>query len=340
MNQIHASLANTTIVDDDTALAATLKAAGDPLRLEILRLLARDSFGVMELARIFDIKQSGMSHHLKVLANAELVATRREGNSIFYRRALPEIESPRSDLLESLFAAIDQGRCAEAVTTNLSQIKQERAQASELFFTSNADKFRAQQDLIASYPVYADAVQELLDRVDIPQRHRALEIGPGEGDFLPTLAERFDRVVALDTSPELLQKAKQCCQQAGVNNLDYIQGNTHSALHLTGTIDCAVINMVLHHVASPAEVFDHLGQLLAPGGSALVTDLCHHDQQWAREACGDLWLGFDPDELTRWAAHAGLQAGASQYIALRNGFQIQLRQFLRPLQGEVINQEA
>ncbi len=64
-------------------LAATLKAAGDPLRLEILRLLARDSFGVMELSRIFDTKQSGMSHHLKVLANAGLVATRREGNSIF-----------------------------------------------------------------------------------------------------------------------------------------------------------------------------------------------------------------------------------------------------------------
>lgn len=45
---------------------------------------------MLELAQIFDVGQSGMSHHLKVLAQAELVATRREGNAIFYRRALPD----------------------------------------------------------------------------------------------------------------------------------------------------------------------------------------------------------------------------------------------------------
>ncbi|MGH8452778.1 ArsR/SmtB family transcription factor, partial [Pseudomonas sp.] len=68
-------------------LAALCKASGDPLRLNVLRALASDSFGVLELAQIFAIGQSGMSHHLKVLAQAGLVATRREGNAIFYRRA-------------------------------------------------------------------------------------------------------------------------------------------------------------------------------------------------------------------------------------------------------------
>ena len=70
-------------------LAALCKAGGDPLRLNVLRVLSNDSFGVLELAQIFAIGQSGMSHHLKVLAQAGLVATRREGNAIFYRRALP-----------------------------------------------------------------------------------------------------------------------------------------------------------------------------------------------------------------------------------------------------------
>src|SRR5690606_40551176 len=68
-------------------LAALLKAAGDPLRLDILRVLAQDSFGVLELCQMFSAKQSGMSHHLKVLTNAGLLTSRREGNSIFYRRA-------------------------------------------------------------------------------------------------------------------------------------------------------------------------------------------------------------------------------------------------------------
>ncbi|MDV7213510.1 ArsR/SmtB family transcription factor, partial [Azotobacter beijerinckii] len=75
--------------DDCDELAALCKAGGDPLRLKVLRVLASDSFGVLELAQIFAIGQSGISHHLKVLAQAGLVATRREGNAIFYRRALP-----------------------------------------------------------------------------------------------------------------------------------------------------------------------------------------------------------------------------------------------------------
>ena len=39
---------------------------------------------------VVDLAQPTVSHHLKVLVQAELVATRREGNAIFYRRALPD----------------------------------------------------------------------------------------------------------------------------------------------------------------------------------------------------------------------------------------------------------
>ena len=89
-------------------LASLCKDSADPLRLQVLRVLREDSFGVSELCSIFDIRQPALSHHLKVLAGASLVATRREGNSIFYRRAQlgqrPELES----LQAQLFAAVDQ----------------------------------------------------------------------------------------------------------------------------------------------------------------------------------------------------------------------------------------
>lgn len=93
--------------DDGDELAALCKAAGDPLRLNVLRALANDSFGVLELAQIFAIGQSGMSHHLKVLAQADLVATRREGNAIFYRRALPHTDLLGGKLHAALLEEVD-----------------------------------------------------------------------------------------------------------------------------------------------------------------------------------------------------------------------------------------
>ena len=85
--------------------------------------------------------------------------------------------------------------------------------------------------------------------------------------------------------------------------------------------------MVLHHTASPAAVLAQLAHTLVPGGSLLLTDLCAHDQAWAREACGDLWLGFAPSDLAGWAALAGLVEDHNLYLALRNGFRVQLRVF-------------
>ena len=75
--------------------------------------------------------------------------------------------------------------------------------------------------------------------------------------------------------------------------------------------------------------FQVIDGCLAPGGVALVTDLCRHDQGWARENCGDLWLGFDPQELGGWARAAGLEDIASVYLAQRNGFKVQVRLFGR-----------
>ena len=67
--------------------------------------------------------------------------------------------------------------------------------------------------------------------------------------------------------------------------------------------------------------------LMNNGGCFVISDLCSHDQDWAKANCGDLWLGFEPEELTTWAADAGLVAGEQLFIGLRNGFQIQVREF-------------
>jgi ArsR family transcriptional regulator len=311
-------------------LANLLKAAGDPLRLEILRVLRQDSYGVLELCRIFSIKQSGMSHHLKVLANAGLLSSRREANSIFYRRAYLAPDHPFAALQQQLFASLDSLPIAEHLRAPIRDLQQERSLAAQAFFSENADKFRAQQDLIASYPVYAEQMTQLLNNTALRDKKLALEVGPGEGEFLAVLAQQFNQVIALDNAANMLEKAKAFAQENNLRNIEFIHGDTQSLPSHKVLADCILVNMVLHHTPSPADIFQDLSNALAPGGALLICDLCRHEQDWARDACGDLWQGFDPQDFSRWAQAAGLDEGQSIYFALRNGFQIQLRQFFKP----------
>jgi len=310
-------------------LSRLCRAAGDPLRLEILRSLARDAYGVLELCHIFGTRQPAMSHHLKVLAEAGLLVRRREGTSIFYGRGHRAVAEELEPVVQSIFAAANALPLGPAAARGVAEVQAARAASSREFFAANATKFRAQQELIAPHAQYADPVAGLLATL-LPQRCAlALELGPGDGWLLPALARHCEHVLAIDNSAAMLAQAHAACNAAGLANVELLLGDSTEATARAGRADIAVANMVLHHTASPALVLADLAAALRPGGQLLLTDLCAHDQAWAREACGDLWLGFAPEELTRWAQEAGLAEGESIYLAQRNGFRIQVRVFHR-----------
>ncbi len=310
------------------SLASLCKASADPLRLQILRVLRNDSYGVSELCALFATRQPALSHHLKVLAGMGLVASRREGNSIFYRRSELGQQPGLDALQQQIFDALDAVPLPELLEQRLQQVQRQREANSRHFFTDNAHKFRQQQDLIASYEQYADTVAQVLRNAPLTRFDTALEVGPGDGSFLLTLGPRFRHVVALDITAAMLERARSTTD--ALDNIEFVHGDTGHERLASLQADCVVINMVLHHTPQPQQILHDVAACLAPGGVVLVTDLCRHDQAWARENCGDLWLGFAPEDLAAWASDAGLTDIASVYLAQRNGFQIQVRLFGHP----------
>ena len=66
------------------------KALGDPMRFDILRAIAEHAeLSCQDLTARFPISQATVSHHLKVLAEAGLVAVQKRG-AFHYYRAVPE----------------------------------------------------------------------------------------------------------------------------------------------------------------------------------------------------------------------------------------------------------
>ena len=305
------------------SLAATFKAAGDPMRLEILRIMERDSFGVLELCKIFAVQQPSMSHHLKVLAKAGLVATRREGNSIFYFRGGSGNRFVQKSL-NQFFDLVDQTELPQSRREALEAIRIARqAQAAE-FFRTHAERFREQQDLIAGHKDYGTA---LIERLSSSAAESWLEVGAGDGQLLAACAEHYQHVFALDISDELLGQAQQRTPQVLRSRIRFIHGDTKRAREGLVQADVVTCNMVLHHVPSPAAVVQDLAAMTKAGGRVIITDLDEHDQDWARTACGDLWLGFTHQQLDSWATDAGLEQTSSQFLALRNGFRVQIKEY-------------
>src|SRR5215475_1673005 len=60
------------------------KALADPTRREILRLLRKGEMTAGDLAERFDMTKPTMSHHFAVLKEADLLTSRRDGQTIWY----------------------------------------------------------------------------------------------------------------------------------------------------------------------------------------------------------------------------------------------------------------
>ena len=68
------------------------KALGDKTRREILELLRKKDLTAGEIADSFHISKPSISHHLDILRQANLVASVKEGQFIYYSLNTSEVD--------------------------------------------------------------------------------------------------------------------------------------------------------------------------------------------------------------------------------------------------------
>lgn len=77
----------TAAMPDDDALidlAELFKVFGDSTRIKLLTALSSGELCVCELSETVGMSSSAVSHQLKILKQAKLVGSRREGKTVYY----------------------------------------------------------------------------------------------------------------------------------------------------------------------------------------------------------------------------------------------------------------
>ncbi|MFC6091551.1 ArsR/SmtB family transcription factor [Saccharothrix lopnurensis] len=85
---------------DPAAAAQLFKALADPVRVQLLALVRRAPSGeacFCDLAAEFDMPQSSLSHHLKILVNAGVLTRERRGTWSWY-----QVEHAALDTMEQM----------------------------------------------------------------------------------------------------------------------------------------------------------------------------------------------------------------------------------------------
>ncbi len=96
----------------------------------------------------------------------------------------------------------------------------------------------------------------------------ALDAACGTGRHTEFLAARGHRVIGVDSSPDMLQRARHRVPRA-----EFRQGDLHRLPVPDGHVDIVVCALALSHVANLEPVFSEFVRVLRPGGHLVVTDV-------------------------------------------------------------------
>lgn len=280
-------------------LLDSFSALADRTRCRMLWLLDRQELTVSELCAVLQLPQSTVSRHLKTLADADWVTSRRDGTSRYYSMAGGEASAARAQIWQVTRAELAGRAEAAQDGRRLARVLAERSQTSQQFFATAAGEWDRLRDELFGAHASVHALLGLL-----PSEWIVGDLGCGTGAVIGALAPYVARVVGVDGSDDMLATART--RTRGLANVELRRGTLEALPLADAWLDAAVMMLVLHHLPAPAEALAEAARVLKPGGRLLVVDMAPHEREEYRQRMGHVWLGFSDDHVRRLCAQAGV----------------------------------
>lgn len=280
--------------------SALYRLLGDEARLRLLRVLEKDRFNVKELTGILGLAQSGVSRHLGLLKEADLVVEERDGAYSFYRLSPAIRDDGKSPLWPLLQAQFEEAAASPLVKADDSRLQEVLRLRRENFEHVGPDTRDGRQLVPGrSWAAWSRALGMLLPAYEVA------DLGCGEGYLTVETARWAKHVTAVDRSTGVLARAKALAGRKKLSNITWKKGEFEKLPIESATMDVALLSQALHHADEPAESIKEASRILKPGGRLLILDLRPHDETWVREKLGDRWFGFSDEHLAGLLTRAG-----------------------------------
>lgn len=277
-----------------------LRALSDSTRLRIMALLERDELSVNELQEITKMGQSRISTHLRLLQDAALLHSRREGKRTFYKLNEQADKSAREIIALAIKGAKELPEHA-GDEVNLKRILARRKQKDQVYFNQVAGRFDRSYGPGRSWQAFGHLLLRILPPLTVA------DLGSGEGLLSELLARRCKKVIAVDNSERMVEFGARKARKNGLKNLEFRLGNLQDPPIEPNSVDVVILSQALHHAEKPDEAIKATHRMLVPGGQLLILDLAKHKFERAHELYGDRWLGFAESDLQRWLENAGFR---------------------------------
>ena len=275
------------------SMLKSLKLISDPTRLRILMLVEHEALFVAELQEILGMGQSRISTQLSLLKTEGLVSDERSGKNNIYTCAAD------SDLMEVARLAAAEVPEVAADETALRHLLRKRKDSSRAYFDELAGRFGKDYVPGRSWKALAEALIKVLNYKVVA------DLGAGEGTLAQLLAQRAEKVIAVDLSPKMVEFGQSLAVQNGLANLEYRIGDIEVPPIENDSLDLAILSQALHHAEHPQRALDAAFRILKPGGRLIVLDLLLHTFEEAREMYADRWLGFSESDLATMMEKSG-----------------------------------
>lgn len=283
-----------------SATLKSLRALSDATRLRIVALLERDELSVNELQEITRMGQSRISTHLGLLADCELVTSRRDGKRTFYKLN-PAAEGTTAEFIQLAIKGAHELPEHSHDQINLKRVLNRRREQAEVFFNQVAGRFDRVYGPGRSWQAFGHLLLRMLPQITVA------DLGAGEGLLSELLARRCKKVIAVDNSEKIVEFGAAKAKKNGLKNLEFRLGDLQHPPVEPASVDLVILSQALHHAEDPAVTLAAAAKLLKPHGQILILDLLAHKFDKARELYGDRWLGFAESNLHHWLEAAGFK---------------------------------